>query len=446
MAITYNEALQIIRTAAEQCSTDRGVVEESVPLHKALGRCATRNHVSLITTPVHDSSAMDGYAVPSEATTHASDDHPIIFRVEGTIAAGDNPIELANDVKDGAFSCAEIMTGALFPVSSSGKPFDACVKIEDTVLLGPSFTTPGYKEYKRIAVTRPVPHASNRRSAGEDFKQGDVILHQGEIVHPRHVMALASVGVFEVTVHRQFRVAVWSTGNELSEGPDSLCSDSQIFNSNGPFLVSALQEFGIDANYRGILRDEPVNLKTALKPVGAELYDLVLTTGAVSKGKFDFIVPALEELQAKIHFHGVAMRPGHPVLFATMISDRSTVPIFALPGNPIATAACFQFLVMPFLGHTLGRPIQRPEIARLLIEKTSRDSARASPTHLDYFRHGVIYNGDQGFKHVVLSKSQSPAIISQFAASTCWVHIPRGFSTTLDPMEVDCYMHGPSFV
>ena len=444
MAIEYEKALAILQNVAKKCSYGRDKSIETLPLLEALGRVAAKDHVSPISTPPTDTSAMDGYAISSAATIGASAQKPAIFVIKGTIAAGDQPIELANELEDGVLPCVEIMTGAQFPQSTSDTPFDACVKIEDTVSLGPRTTGAEVKSHRQIAVTRSLPLHVNRRFAGSDMQQGDVILRAGTVVCSRHIMALASVGITEVATCRRLRVAIWSTGNELSEGLDSCCNKSQIFNSNGPYLVAAMRELGVDAHYKGILRDDPDKLQAALGSLQERSYDLVITTGAVSKGKFDFIVPALEELHAQVHFHGVAIRPGHPVLFATTDSESGHgVPLFGLPGNPIAAAACFRFLVVPFLRHMLGRTTEVPELAKLHQRNGSRDALLASPSHLDCFRHGTLRADSDGNKVVELSGNQSPAIISQFAASNCWVHIQKERSAELREIVVLCYPHQP---
>ncbi|KAF1838462.1 putative molybdenum cofactor biosynthesis protein [Decorospora gaudefroyi] len=446
MAVNYTEALQILRKVAETRSQARRRPTERVPLLDAVGRSAAQHHVSPVTTPPKDTSAMDGYALSSAATVDASPENPVIFVVKGTIAAGDKPIELANELEDGALPCVEIMTGAQFPRSTSAMPFDACVKIEDTLCDGSSAPGSEFRSRKRIAVTRPLRPNANRRLAGGDMHEGDVILPKGTVVCSRHVMALASVGITEVAVYRKLRVAIWSTGNELKEGFDGACSDTQILNSNGPYLTTALKELGVDVDYNGILRDDANGLQSALSSFAEKAYDLVITTGAVSKGKFDFIVPALEESRASVHFHGVAIRPGHPVLFASTSRDTGTVPLFGLPGNPIATAACFRFLVVPFLKHFLGQTYEKAEVAKLQQLNGSQDAFLSSPRHLDCFRHGFTRGDGYGGKIVELSGNQSPAIISQFSASNCWVHIPRG--RPVEPREavVYCYPHKPSLV
>jgi molybdopterin molybdotransferase len=441
MTISYQEALEIIHRIAKQCCTEHGRLTETVPLLEALGRIAAKDHTSPISTPPNDTSAMDGFAVSSRVTAGATSEKPIAFVVKGTLAAGDSSIELANEPENEVFPCVEIMTGAQFPESMSAMPFDACVKNEDTISLGPCMLPSESKPRTHIAVKKSLSTFENRRFAGSDIKEGDNILAAGKVVCARHIMALASVGVTGVAVRRKLRVAVWSTGNELSEGSEAARKDSQIFNSNGPYLSAALLELGIHVDYKGILKDDQSSLDDALSSVGSDIYDLVITTGAVSKGKYDFILPALEELRADVHFHGVAIRPGHPVLFATTKSGNRNVPMFGLPGNPIATAACFRFLVVPFLRKVIGQELERPETAEVLPSDSSPAQPFRSPSHLDCFRHGALKVDGKNKKFVVLSHNQSPAVISHFAGSNCWVHIPCERAREHESSAVYCYPH-----
>ncbi|KAF3040600.1 hypothetical protein E8E11_007636 [Didymella keratinophila] len=440
MGISYQDALALLQDSAKSILNGQKSLTERVSISEALGRVAAENHTSPICTPPKDTSAMDGYAISSGATVDATIERPVTFVVQGTNAAGDEPVELANELIDGCYPCVEIMTGAQFPISTTNTPFDACVKIEDTVPFGGKSE---FQSRRRFVLTRPVRLHANRRFAGGDMQKGDVIVKRGEIVRARHVMGLASVGVTEVVVRRSLRVAVWTTGNELTRDMDGARKSAQIFDSNGPFLAAALREAGVEVELKGILQDDVRSLEEALDSVEAASWDFIITTGAVSKGKFDFIVPALERMRAQVHFHGVAIRPGHPILFATVDRDHGRIPFFGLPGNPIATAACFRFFVAPFVRLLLGQYAESPAIVELSMKNGGRDIFLASPSHLDCFRHGNIVARPDGTKVVELSQSQSPAVISQYATSNCWAHIATGCTEGAGPIMVQCYPHAP---
>lgn len=440
MGISYQDALALLQDCAKSILNDRKPLTECISIGEALGRVAAEDHTSPMCTPPKDTSAMDGYAISSGATVDATTERPVTFIVQGTNAAGNEPIELANEPIDGYYPCVEIMTGAQFPVSTSSTPFDACVKIEDTVPFGEKSE---FQSRRRFVLTRPVRLHANRRFAGGDMRKGDVIVSKGETLQARHVMGLASVGVTQVIVRRRLRVAVWTTGNELTRDTDGARKSAQIFDSNGPFLAAALREAGVEVDLKGILQDDVQSLEQALDSAEAASWDLILTTGAVSKGKFDFIVPALDRIRAQVHFHGVAIRPGHPILFATRDRNHGRVPFFGLPGNPIATAACFRFFVTPFIRLLLGQRAEQPDVVELSMKNGGRDVYLASPSHLDCFRHGNLVIQPDGSRLIELSQSQSPSVISQYATSNCWAHIARGCTEETGPIMVQCYPHIP---
>jgi|SRR5690242_8277585 len=440
MGISYRDALALLHEAATSIWDGQGPPIEKVPLEQAVGRIAAENHTSPICTPPKDTSAMDGYAISSGATVDATPDRPVTFVVQGTNAAGDDPIELPNEPIDGCYPCVEIMTGAQFPVSTSNAPFDACVKIEDTV---PAGAKPEFQSQQHFILTRPIRLHANRRFAGGDMQKDDIIVKRGETIRSRHVMGLASVGIAEVVVRRRLRAAVWTTGNELTRDIHGTGKGNHIFDSNGPFLAAALREAGVEVDLMGILQDDVQSLERAFNLARSAAWDLIITTGAVSKGKFDFIVPALKRLRADVHFHGVAIRPGHPVLFATVDQDCGHIPFFGLPGNPIATAACFRFMVVPFLRQMLGQEPEQATTAELSMKSNDRDVFLACPSHLDCFRHGSVVTQPDGRRVIELSQSQSPAVISQYATSNCWAHISRGCNIDEGPIVVRCYPHTP---
>jgi molybdopterin molybdotransferase len=335
-----------------------------------------------MSTPQYDTSAMDGYAVDSSQTFDASPTRPLLFEVRGTMAAGDAPIS----VNRKGFACVEIMTGAQFPIG-----FDAVIPIEHTT-----------RKDGKVYIRQPALRNQHRRFAGNDFAEGDKILSKGSVVRAKHVMALASVGIVEIRVLK-IRVGIWSTGLEIANG--------MIPDVNGPYLFSALREIGVDVKFLGIIPDDAEALARAIQ--GAN-FDLLLTTGAVSVGKFDFVRTSMDILNADVIFHHVAMRPGHPVLCAS-IGHRT---FFGLPGNPIATAACFQFLVLPFITGCI--PSIKAEISIPIATGT-----------LDMFRHGKISDGK-----AVINQQQSPAKVKPFSQSNCWVHV-KGNLKIGD--SVDCY-------
>lgn len=459
-SISYTAALSALQETAKRISSSFEEDEELVPLVDAVGRICKRDYRSPQSMPAYDTSAMDGFAVCSRLTTNASPSTPIYLRPDGIIAAGDQPVTRSSECREGLalVPCVEIMTGAPFPISTTDLPFDACIRIEDTIMEETSLVdAPLYK------ITKPVLPNQNRRFAGTDFDKDDTIVGRGATVSAQHVMALASMGISEILVYRKLRVAILSTGSELLSYRRHLDQSHHIRDSNGPYLQAALKQLGVKANYLGIMEDDQEQLgRTIEHNLAMQSYDMFITTGAVSVGKFDFVRKALEDLRANVVFHGVAMRPGHPVLFATVpcqrqrrevyqdsgsyrqsdlngtSSDLATIPFFGLPGNPLATAACFRFLVLPYLRLLEHQPEEVPVAAQVNL---AHDAAVKKPSHLRVFRHGRM-DGCAG--RVLLHDDQSSSKMRPLLSANCWAVAQEGCDLLSHGDWMDCFPIMPS--
>ncbi|RYP20842.1 hypothetical protein DL765_002576 [Monosporascus sp. GIB2] len=269
--------------------------QERVPITEGVGRIAACDHASPLSTPEFDSSAMDGFAIPSARTLYASPETPASFRVRGIVAAGEEPPTIRGCITDDFPPAVEIMTGAKFPAHEApGESFDACVKYEDT------WYCPERKGV--ISVSKPVPRNANRRFAGEDIARGDVVLEAGQAIETTHVMPLASVAVDSVLVVKRPSVGVLSTGKELVSG------QATVRDVNGPFLTAACQEAGASASFLDTLTDDPEILTNELAEITRRCeYDVLVSSGAVSAGKYDFVRTALAAIGAEVVFHGLAI-------------------------------------------------------------------------------------------------------------------------------------------
>ncbi|CAI4210458.1 unnamed protein product [Parascedosporium putredinis] len=409
MVVTYTTALAALKDAAGDVRASRLPAESQVrvSLEEAVGRIAACDCTSTVATPEFDTSAMDGYAVRSEATRRASPQHPVVLEVQGTIAAGDDPFfaAWAPILHAGIEPCAEIMTGGRFPHSGAGADLDACVRLEDVVvktsMTGTANGPSARSTRTLITLTKPVPRHANRRFAGTDIQKGQVVLRAGQVINSASLIPLASVGIKSVLVAKKQRVAVWSTGKELLSG------SSRVPDVNGIFLAAAAREFGADVSFLGVLDDEPASITRAVADalVSEQPPNILVTSGGVSAGKFDFVRRAMERMGATIVFHGIAIRPGHPVLFALLPSNRGKVAFFGLPGNPGAASACFRFVVVPYLRQIASRGSEAPVPAKLLnpeadiTGKCDRPATGigleplASTPNRDHFRPGLLLKG-----------------------------------------------------
>ncbi len=233
MAISYVTALTILQDTAKEVFANFDVDSDELSIEEAVGRLSKNAVFSLISTPTADTSAMDGFAVIPSCTQDASD------------AAGDRslgePTEMCKcwQLAETEFSpCIEIATGARFPAA----PYDACIRVEDTLYLPNPCLQPLHKcPYQCIRTVKPAKPNQHKCPAGEDFSEGHVVLRAGETVRPQHVMALASVGISVIKVRSKLRIGILSTGSELVQVVTQIngIEDFQVRNSNGPYLCAA---------------------------------------------------------------------------------------------------------------------------------------------------------------------------------------------------------------
>lgn len=465
--VSYQDAYNLIRSVASTRQDAFGKVEVRLPLTEVVGRVASCDVISPIDTPTFDSSAMDGYAVNSAHTLDASPISPITLQVRGCVMAGDPVMEVPPHSPDGCAPCVEIMTGAAFPAQ-----FDACIPFEQAfpVEKGPALTESAY-----VQVLHPASPNQHRRPAGSDYRKGDFIINKGSIVESRHSLAAASTGIQTLTVSRKVQVAVLSTGSELqaSRSDRAKHGSCTIPDANGPFLVSALQSFGAEVVCVDSVPDNvDASVSCLTQMLQAQSLDLVISTGAVSAGKLDLIPQVIATLGGSVHFHHVAMRPGHPVLFASLPdqyhaqrSERNGEPcsgmvesnggkehngketaFFGLPGNPIAAAASFRFLVTPYIRELLRTAKDSYVPARVVRKADSSYTSLSAPKlvlsnprQLDQFRHGHLTFDPNGVE-VQISSDQSPAKIRPFVEANCWVHVPRHMTEVFEGDLVHTYV------
>ena len=313
--ISVGDALRCVLDATPRLATER------LSLVDGCGRVAAEAVASARAVPNAANSAMDGYAL-----RHADAAAGARLRVVGVIPAGTvrtEPVVPGTAVK--------IFTGSAVPPGA-----DAVVKVEDTEEQGGVVT-----------VHVAVPPGSNIRNAGEDVAPRQVVLAPGAVIGPADVGVLASVGRSTVVVHRRPRVTILSTGSELVEVDDPI-GPGQVVNSNAYALAAAVREAGGDPIVLPIVRDDPAAVRAGIAQ--AMLGDVVLSSGGVSVGDFDFVKEALDEARVERLFWRVAQKPGKPLTFGRL-GERL---VFGLPGNPVSALVCFYVYVRPALRKLSG--------------------------------------------------------------------------------------------
>jgi len=364
---------------------------QSCAVADALGRILTQPVSSSVALPSFDHAAMDGYALHAPEPLEPGSEH----LVHGSQAAGDE----ARAAHGGAW---EIMTGARLPAG-----LDSVVAVERTELLE---TLPDGTP-RRIRLRDEVREGQNVRYAGTDMALGARVLAVGERIEAPQIMLLAALGVARVEVVRRPRVAIICTGKELQTDPLQPLGDGQIYSSNGPYLVAALRRAGADVLSCETVDDTAVTYGHALQRAVAAGADLVISTGAVSMGRYDFVPDALRQFNAQLLFHKVAMRPGKPLLAARLPEGPM---ILALPGTPMAVAAGSRFVVAPVLRALAGQgcePVMHAALA----------TAQSPKPGLRHFLHATLQLDGTGRLQAHVNRQQQPFRIQPFAESDAWV-------------------------
>lgn len=301
---------------------------EAVTLHAARGRVLAGDIAAPLDLPPFDNSAVDGYAV-RHADLAPKDETRL--NIVGRLQAG-----AASSHRLGAGEAVRIFTGAPMPPEA------------DTVFMQEDVRDEG----QSVVVPAGLKVGANRRLAGEDARKGAVILRAGRRLGAQDVALAAAVGLTQLDVRRQVRVALFSTGDEIVE-PGTVRPGSALYDANRYLLAAMLERLGAEVTDLGILKDEPNALGAAIGNA-ARTHDLVLTSGGVSTGEADYVKQAVEKL-GKLVFWRVGIKPGRPVTMGVLPGLAGTNAAFVgLPGNPVAVFVTFVRVVRPLLLRLAG--------------------------------------------------------------------------------------------
>ncbi|HEX6853347.1 MAG TPA: gephyrin-like molybdotransferase Glp [Candidatus Polarisedimenticolaceae bacterium] len=378
-----------------------------VPLDAALGRALAADVAADRDVPATDRSAMDGFAVRCADLLEAGRR----LRVAGELRAGSS----AAGVRVAPGEAWRIFTGGVVPEGA-----DAVVMVELT-------------EEDRgtgTLLVREAPSAGqNIRRRGEDVRAGERILRAGCVVGPAEVAALASVGAARVRVHRAPTVAILSTGDELVEAGETP-EPHQIRNSNAPMLAARLRAMAIEPVPLGNAGDSPDALDAKLAR-GLD-HDLLLVTGGVSVGDYDLVARRLEAAGATTLFHGVAMKPGKPILAARS----SGGIVVGLPGNPLSAFTGFEVLVAPALRRMAGATATDGLEVRAIL----RERLRRRPGRLTYALARLVFEGGRAYADPV--KSMSSGDVVSLSRANAFLIVPGAKDALEAGVEVDALLWG----
>jgi molybdopterin molybdotransferase len=391
---------------------------EQVPILQTTGRVLAEDVHADIDIPPHANSSMDGYAVRAADTAGASPESPAILRVIADLPAGYVPEQV---VTSGA--AIRIMTGAPLPPGA-----DAVVKVEDT-----SSQTQGEGEHVQIFAA--VAPGNYVRSAGEDVREGSLVLRSGTRLRPQEVGMLAALGRQEASVGRKPRVAILATGDELV-AIDQPLAPGKIRNTNSYSNAAQVVQHGGEPILLGIARDTVGELTAKIEAGLEQDVDLFLTSGGVSVGDFDLVKEVLAA-EGEMDFWRVRMKPGKPLAFGQI----GGVPVLGLPGNPVSVMVSFEMFVRPALLTMQGMT----EWQRPLVEATLMDEIKQKDERRHFVRVQLKWEG--GEYHAYLTGAQGSGILSSMLKANGlaiipedWDHAPAG--VTVRAMMLD---HGLPF-
>ena len=360
---------------------------ELISLADCDGRVLAEDITSPIHVPSHDNSAMDGYAL----RVHDLEENDTL-PLAGQSFAG-HPFE--GTCPEG--HCIRIMTGASVPAGT-----DTVIMQEQT-----EKTDTGIRFLKKAKA------GNNVRRAGEDITQGSQVLTAGQKLRPQDLGLLASLGIAKVSVYRQVKVAVFSTGDELKLPGESL-GHGDIYDSNRIVIISLLKRLGVEVIDLGKLPDDRAIIRDALIRADQEA-DVVITSGGVSVGEADYIKEILEEL-GQIGFWKLAIKPGKPFAFGQLPNS----VFFGLPGNPVSATVTLHILATAALRVMTGETY-KPQTT---LTARTHTPLKKAPGRRE-FQRGILSADDNGAPVVVTTGSQGSGILRSMNMANCYIVLPE---------------------
>ncbi len=361
---------------------------EEVPLDQALGRVLAQPLRAGMDLQPWPNSAMDGYAFAAADLELARGDG---LTLVGTSLAG-HPF--SGTVEAG--QCVRILTGAILPAGA------------DTVVMQEQATAEG----QLVRLTAAVRPGANVRAPGEDVRAGQIVLPAGSRLGPPQIALAAALGQGRLTVTRRPRVALFTSGDELTPVGQPLAAGA-IYDSNRYLLRAMLEEMGMQVLDLGIVADDPEAVRAAFAAARAQA-DVVISSGGVSVGDADYVRDVFSEF-GDIHFWRIDMKPGRPLAFGRL----GETWFFGLPGNPVSTAVTFLQFVRPALRLLEGEPASPP----LRLELPLLEDVRKAPGRLD-FQRGVLARDASGRLSVRSAGHQGSHVMSSLAAADCLMVLP----------------------
>ena len=403
--INYKEAKKILIKGKIK------IKDELLDSSKSINRINVLDIYCTVNYPAGTNAAFDGFAINSKDTNKLNKNNSQNFKILKTISAGDNP--RLNKVKK--YETVEVMTGALIP-----KGFDTIIPIEKIIF---------HSNNKYISIDNKIKKNQHIRYAGSDYKKNDLIVKKGTIIQPSHILAFKTLGIITIKVKKVPNILFFSTGNEISNNKNIV--NWKVRNSNSHYIKSLANNFLFNYIDGGILRDKDEKLfkKKLDKSIKSKI-DIIITSGAVSAGKHDFVPLVIKKFNLSNFFKGVSIRPGKPILFAKFKNVEKA--IFGLPGNPISSSACFRFFVYPYLLNILGVMNEKPFRAKL---KNNYSKSKK----IIRFLKASLTSTNEGKLEIQVLKGQESFRIKSFVQSNVWGLFKYGKSNFKKGELIECY-------
>ena len=405
--ISYKKALEVLKKNKINIKSEITLSKNSV------NRVCSNTVKSPNNYPAANNTAFDGFAINSKETNKINKNYVKKFKIIKTLAAGDNP----KIKKISKFSTVEVMTGAIIK-----KPFDSVIPIEHIKY------SSNKNNQKYIIVDKKIAKNNYIRFKGSDYKKGDIVIKKGQLITASHILAFKTLGIEKLLVKKKPTIIFYTTGNEISN--KNKIPDWKVRNSNSHYLKSFLKNLPITFKEKTILRDtDLIKFKREIKNNLNYKTDIVITSGAVSAGKFDFVPKVIKKFKLKDTFKGVAIRPGKPIMFAKF---KKNMCFFGLPGNPLSSAACFRFFVLPFLYLSVGMNSNMSIVAKIKNNFIKKKN-------LTRFIKGKLSFSNKGLVEFIIFDGQESFRINPFTKSNAWGLFPSGKSNFKKGDYIKCY-------
>ena len=400
--ILFDEAYKIIEKGFNEIKPGT----EKVLLERSLHRTLAEEVIADVDLPPFNNSAMDGIAVKYNKNINE-------WKIVGEISAGNyKEFELNEN------SAVTIMTGSRLP-----EFYDTIIPVEDIDL---------NKDIASLQENANYRKGASFRKKGSDLANGEIAIPKNTYLKPKHLAAAASCGKSELSVYKKLNIGVMATGDELIPVDEKPTGD-KIRISNTYSLLAVIDELNMNAVNLGIVSDEKILLLQNIADALNSNIDILITTGGVSVGKFDFVKDVFEELGVEIKFWRANIKPGKPIVFGTFNSGGHLKLVFGLPGNPVSSLVNFEIFIRENIIKLYNQPEQE------YIEAVLQNNLKKTDTKRHFMR-GVLSKTNNGTHEVSSEFSQSSGSLVEMSKANCLIVIEEETINPLKGKAVKCMM------